>query len=112
MTPDEIRHRAVEAATQAAWGVYWRTLTPLQEQRARGDMARAITAYEAAMWQHIETAPMDGMRVLFFAPAAGSEYPASTQRFDRWHKGAWWQMRPGQPYTHWRPLPAGPGDGT
>ena len=37
--------------------------------------------------------------------------PASAQRVDRWHKGGWWQMRPGQPYTHWRPLPAGPGGG-
>lgn len=59
-------------------------------------------------WRPIEMAPRDGTRVLVFAPAAGSEYPASAQRVDRWHNGGWWQMRPGQPYTHWRPLPTPP----
>jgi hypothetical protein len=59
-------------------------------------------------WQPIETAPRDETRVLVFAPAAGSEYPASAQRVDRWHNGGWGQMRTAQPYTLWRPLPATP----
>lgn len=67
-----------------------------------------ISAFEAALWQPIETAPRDGTRVLVFAPAAGSEYPANTQRVDRWHNGGWRQMRPAQPYTHFRHLSAGP----
>lgn len=119
MTPDEARQRAVEAAALAiADGV---CSVPFSARVAcihgvefcdcRHWATRAMREFETALWQPIETAPRDGTRVLVFAPAAGSEYPANTQRVDRWHNGGWWQMRPAQPYTHWRPLPAGPGDG-
>ena len=101
----------MEAATQAAWGAYWLGITPHQKKTALEDMERAIAAYEAAMWQPIAMAPADGTRVLVFSPSAGSEYPAMVQRVDWWRDGGWWQMRPGHPYAHWRPLPAGPGAG-
>lgn len=46
---DGVRQAAVEAATAAAWGVYWGSLTPAQEKCAREDMELAIDAYERAM---------------------------------------------------------------
>lgn len=49
MTKDQARRRAVEAAAQAAWGVYWGSLLPRQEATARNDMVNAIAAYERAM---------------------------------------------------------------
>ena len=62
----------------------------------------------ASPWQTMETAPRDGTRVLCFAPPSSSEYLTARLRVDWWHEGGWWQMRPVQPYTHWRPLPAPP----
>ena len=81
---------------------------------AFGDRLRAaLAAYERALWQPIETAPMDGSEVLVWD---GSE---------RVHIGWWWNGG-GNQYaegwlaadeedgritpTQWRPLPAGPGD--
>lgn len=61
-------------------------------------------------WQPIETAPRDGTLVHCWAPAVAGDYPQPVQRLDRWegkYAGFGW-MRPGQPYTHWRPLPAAP----
>jgi hypothetical protein len=65
-------------------------------------------------WQPIETAPKDGMRVLFYTPGddetgylpsmqvsyidKGGELP--TYDVDQWHDG----LRP----THWMPLPEPP----
>lgn len=111
MTPAEARQRAVEAAGKTYFcGSSW--FKP-ERSRANGELlGRALAAYEAALWQPIETAPADGTRVLVYAPPSGGEYPASVQRVDMWRGGGWWQMRPAQPYTHWRPLPAGPGDAT
>lgn len=66
-------------------------------------------------WRDIASAPRGGKPALFFAPAAGQEYPLDKWRVDTWREGGWWQMRPAQPYTYWRPLPAGPtteGDAT
>jgi hypothetical protein len=59
-------------------------------------------------WQPIATAPKDGTRLLCFAPAA--EDRASLVRSDFWwvRERAFAHMRPGQPYTHWRPLPTPP----
>lgn len=59
-------------------------------------------------WQDIATAPRDGTRALFYAPGAGGDYSEPRQRVDWWREGGWWQMRPIQPYTAWRPLPAPP----
>lgn len=109
MTPAEARQRAVEAACEAvrecAAGYSPRAFS---EVKLRTEIEAAITAYERAMWRPIAEAPRDGTRVLMYAPAAGGEYPTSTQRVDMWRNGGWWQMRPAQPYTHFRPLPAGP----
>jgi len=109
MTPDQARQRAVAVAVQAVWDGPGGVISD-------NDLMVAIAAYEAALWQPIETAPRDGTRVLFFAPhykgasdAIEGSFHGSVQRIDQWKNGAWWQMRPGQPYTHWRPLPAGPG---
>jgi len=71
----------------------------------------ALTAAGYAVeqgWQPIETAPRDGTRMLCYAPAA--EDRASIVRSDFWwvRERGFAHMRPGQPYTHWRPLPAAP----
>ena len=59
-------------------------------------------------WQPIATAPRDGTRLQCFAPAA--EDRAAVVRVDYWwvRERGFAQMRPMQPYTHWRPLPAPP----
>lgn len=72
------------------------------------DAATAAWNRRASPWQTMETAPRDGTRVLCFAPPSSSEYLTARLRVDWWHEGGWWQMRPVQPYTHWRPLPAPP----
>lgn len=112
MTPVEARQRAVEVARVIVGEVMRAQGYFIAPEKHRNFAEQVVAAYEAALWQPIETAPRDGTRVLVFAPAAGSEYPANTQRVDRWHNGGWWQMRPAQPYTRWRPLPAKPGDAT
>jgi len=80
-----------------------------------GDDVRAILSALTAAglvveqgWQPIATAPRDGTRVMFFAPAADGAPPK--YRVDRWGAkyDAFEQMRPDQPYTYWRPLPAPP----
>lgn len=74
-----------------------------------GEIALAAAGYVVERgWQPIETAPKDGTRLLCFAPAA--EDRASLVRSDFWwvRERAFAHMRPGQPYTHWRPLPAAP----
>lgn len=126
MTPAEARQRAVEAAAKAIHTQFvaqkptpddWPSWGELLAQGHQGmhrvndtreQAAAALAAYEAALWQPIDTAPRDGTRVLVFAPPSGSEYPAMVQRVDWWRDGGWWQMRPGHPYTHWRPLPTPP----
>jgi hypothetical protein len=62
----------------------------------------------ASGWQPISTAPRDGTRVLCYAPSA--EDRAAVMRNDYWwmQERGWASMRPGQPYTHWQPLPAAP----
>lgn len=105
MTPDEAYDRALEAAVRRALEID----PSLDGERTADLLCEAFAAFQDAFWQPIATAPRDGTRVLVFSPPSGGEYPASVQRVDRWHNGGWWQMRPAQPYTHWRPLPAGPG---
>jgi hypothetical protein len=74
------------------------------------DEPAAIAAWNlrASGWQPISTAPRDGTRVLCYAPAA--EDRAAVIRNDYWwmQERGWVSMRPGQPYTHWQPLPAAP----
>lgn len=118
MTPDEARQRAVEAAARVldpdaflpSDNETASAIRPSWQVHALQKAGRILAAAEAALWQPIEMAPADGTRVLVFAPPSGSEYPASVQRVDMWRGGGWRKMRPGQPYTHWRPLSAGPGD--
>ena len=106
MTPDEDYDRALEAAVRRALEID----PSLDGERTADLLCEAFAAFQDAFWRPIETAPADGTRVLVFAPPSGNEYPAMVQRVDMWRSGGWWQMRPAQPYTHWRPLPAGPGD--
>ena len=73
-------------------------------EKHRNFAEQVVAAYEAALWQPIETALRDGTRV-GFRPAAGSEYPANTQQVDRWHNGGWWQMRPAQSHTRYARCP-------
>lgn len=105
---DDARKAAVEVARVVVGEVMRAQGYFIAPEKHRNFAKQVVAAYEAALWQPIETAPRDGTRVLVFAPAAGSEYPANTQRVDRWHNGGWRQMRPAQPYTHFRHLSAGP----
>lgn len=59
-------------------------------------------------WQDIATAPRDGVAILCYAP--GTPDRAAIRRTDYWwiEMGAFAHMKPVQPYTHWRPLPAPP----
>lgn len=74
------------------------------------DAAAAIRSLPlpASAWRAIETAPRDGARALFYAPT--EEDRAAVWRIDYWwgEMRAWAHMRPGQPYTHWMPLPEAP----
>lgn len=59
-------------------------------------------------WQPIETAPVDGTRVLLFVPP----YGAMSGHFDKYGTGRRWNAhsainREAQP-THWMPLPEPP----
>jgi hypothetical protein len=111
MTAAEARQRAMVAAAHAACAYQANHMWEYGPTHEVSRTEAAIQAWEAALWQPIETAPRDGTRALFFAPPAGVEWPNSAIRTDLWRNDAWWQMRPGQPYTHWRPFPAGPGGG-
>lgn len=92
--------------TSIAWPLSGRTIDD-RIAIARALVAAAGYAVEQD-WQPIETAPKDGTRLLCFAPAA--EDRASLVRSDFWwvRERAFAHMRPGQPYTHWRPLPTAP----
>lgn len=96
--------------TNTAWAILDEILTtPTDPPRLA--FARALAAAGHVIeqdWQPIETAPKDGTRFLCFAPAA--EDRASLVRSDFWwvRERAFAHMRPGQPYTHWRPLPTAP----
>lgn len=59
-------------------------------------------------WQTMESAPRDGRRALCYAPAINDR--AAAVRVDYWwaQERDWAHMRPGHPYSHWRPLPAPP----
>lgn len=59
-------------------------------------------------WQDIADAPRDGTRILCFAPPSTSEYSDPVWKVDKWRNSGWWEMRPIQPYTKWRHLPAPP----
>lgn len=100
---DGVRQAAVEVAKRGYSLAMQTGGTPWQAA-----ICAAIDAYERAMWRPVAEAPRDGTRVLMYAPAAGGEYPTSIQRIDRWRDGGWRQMRPAQPYTHFRHLSAGP----
>lgn len=102
---------------EAAAAAFWRCVTERDHGGGNGRlpahllpcMEAACVAWDRSQWQPIETAPRDGTRVLFFAPPAKGENRGSVQRIDRWKDyHGWWEMRPGQPYTHWRILPEGP----
>ena len=77
--------------------------------------ARAIRALPlpagGSGWRPIETAPRDGESILCYAPETRDR--AAVRRSDYWwiEKGAFANMRPSQPYTHWQPLPAAPEEG-
>lgn len=65
-------------------------------------------------WQPIETAPKDGIEVLLWCPAEGTQPgyhdigfwdPGSTDRVEAWRDAV--GMCVGDP-THWQPLPEPP----
>ncbi len=87
----------------------------ITEDTARAEMFRRIAAkLEGHQWRPIETAPRDGTRCLFYAPAnakAGNENAHRPQmRVDlfsaRWPRAM--HQLPEAPYTHWMPLPEPP----
>lgn len=74
------------------------------------EAATAAWNRRASPWRTMETAPRDGTDVLCWAPAVAPDYPKPEQRIDRWEKkySGFGRMRPGQPYTHYQPLPEPP----
>lgn len=60
-------------------------------------------------WKPIETAPMDGTRILVWRPFEDKDWPAH-HGIDRWSETfrSWWNSRRDQQPTHWMPLPSPP----
>lgn len=96
MTPGEARQRAFEAS----WGVF----NHASRATVREDWKDAISAFERALWQPIETAPRDRSWIMTYQPGHGR---VRAINIDYWaEEDGGWNGKP----THWRPLPAGPGD--
>lgn len=71
-------------------------------------MRSAIKAYEKAMWQPIDSAPKDGVRIIVYRPTANSDYIPRVG-IDYWFKNrAWGKSNCYTQPTHWRPLPYPP----
>lgn len=103
---DDARAKAVEAACQAVWDGPGEVYRP-------GDFAVAITAYEAALWQPIETAPHN-VEVLLYCPFRAQSNPERIEfgyAVSGERRGAYSTMSRHGWATHWRPLPKGPGGG-
>jgi len=108
----DAREKAIEAAWEAAgkYGV----------QLRENLIEDAIAAYEAALWQPIETAPKDGSFVIVassdssFGWVRGFARWASVAGIDGWISyGAFdppGNLGLGHP-THWRPIPVPPTSG-
>jgi hypothetical protein len=115
MTPDDARQRAVEKAAAEWWNA--RGVSGLVDATAA-----AIAAFERALWQPIETAPVDGTLIVGWGKVAWFSSMEEDNRQPeravemRWDGDAWECPTP-TPYefycfpTHWRPRLAGPGDG-
>lgn len=66
------------------------------------DIARAaIAAYEAALWEPIETAPRDGQLIL-------AKHKTISRARMLYANPEWVETEANRLYTHWRPLPAPP----
>jgi hypothetical protein len=105
MTPAEARQRALEAAADAI-GDAWDTDED-DDERLRVYARAAVQAWEAALWQPIETAPRDGTRFHAWIPP-NDMMTTGTVANCFWHLGGWYHPYFTEP-THWRPIPAGPG---
>lgn len=106
-----MNEKAIEAALRAWFSSPWGNNDPHDGQLLQ-NMRAAISAYEAALWQPIETAPIDG------TPIIVGHRPTGSMRWAVWSEGFW---RDGQdsadgricgcPHpTDWRPLSAPPKD--
>ena len=108
MTPDEARQRAVEAA----WGAFNHAALPT----VRDDWTAAIAAFEAAMWQPIETCS-DAVGDALFAWWDAEFSSWIIERCASWASSDLSEHQTAAEVavdigcTHWRPLPAGPGGG-
>lgn len=90
--------KAIEAAIKAFDGDLSGPPLPMRER-----MEAAVAAYEAALWQPIETAPTDGTVIIaaFMGQFTWVIWTAITCRGGTAGDGH-------APPTHWRPLPASP----
>lgn len=93
----DVRKKAIEAACISMFGS--------EASGGMGFMTQAIDAYERALWQPIETAPIH--EAPFFALIVG-RYPDKltwTKQVECWWNGSSWDAwcHPFPP-THWRPL--------
>jgi len=87
------------------------------------DIARAaLLAAERAAWQPIATAPRDGTWILAYWPSTGGDSKVGLRTHPAFDMAVWcrpteWLVEhwaangkwtPGDPPTHWRPLPPAP----
>lgn len=86
----------------AAWDKTRRHLDPTGAIRMRA----ALAAYEAALWQPIETAPTDGtLCTVYAAPYEGLSGFVTHAAY---HPDAGWCVDERRTATHWSPLPPPP----
>lgn len=112
---DEIREKAIEAAcVEFTRGDMpsWRRWEEDERNETREAMARAIAAYERAMWRPIDEAPRNKMVLLAWRNWRTTEWEnevnhASTgKRHESGYSSISWHGEA----THFRPLPAPPED--
>jgi hypothetical protein len=96
----------LEAFIRAAWPE-WDTYTAHMQTALMAAAERGLTAYEAAQWRPIATAPKNEATVVLVYAAAIEDLPAF-QTYCTWHPDAEWCVDELRPVTHWRPLPPHP----
>lgn len=108
----DIRDNSIEAAARAMcddelWPGAWIKTNEVEHEAWLRRARAAIAAYEAALWQPIETAPRDG-GVVIVRTNSVEGLPAFATCC-AYHPDAGWCVDDLRECTHWRPLPPPPG---
>lgn len=101
---------AVKKAMAAAEDAFDETISEWGDDAGERAIAAAIAAYEAALWQPIETAPRDGTPILLVCKEDGDVIEAHYTP-DEGGDPCWYldgMAYPTRLFTHWRPLPKPP----